>query len=102
MPIEGNINSEKATSALKKILDESQRVYGDKYKPFRSVQTDKGSVFLNKFRNFLNDKADAEPGFYKHQFSYTGRSQANGLVERLNGSFKRGVMRALHGRLDRR
>ena len=102
VPIKGNINSEKCTNALKIILEESQRVYGDKYKPFRSVLTDKGSEFLNTFRNYLGDKADAEPGFYKHQFSYTGRSQANGLVERLNGSIKRGVVRALHGRLDRR
>ena len=101
VPIEGNINSEKSTAALKIILEESQRVYGDKYKPFRTVQSDKGSEFLNVFRNFLNDKADAEPGFYKHQFSYTGRSQANGLVERLNGSLKRGVVRALNGSLDR-
>jgi hypothetical protein len=101
VPIEGNINSDKATAALKKILDESDRVYGDKYKPFRTIQTDKGSEFMNKFRNYLNDKADAESGFYKHQFGYTGRSQAQGLVERLNGTLKRGVMRALGGDLNK-
>ena len=78
VPIAGNINSDKAKDAMKEILDEADEVYGDKYKPPRTIQTDKGSEFMNNFRKYLNDLKDDTPKdtgyFYNHQFGYTGRS----------------------------
>ena len=104
VPIEGNLNSSKATDALKKILDEATRVYGERWKPPRTIQTDKGSEFANRFRDYLNDLKDRTPKdekgyFYRHQYSYTGKSAAAGVVERYNGTIKRGTMRALGNKL---
>jgi len=104
VPILGNINSTKATEAIKKILAEADGVYGQRWKQPRTIQTDKGSEFANRFRNYLNDLKDRTPKdgkgyFYKHQYSYTGKSAAAGVVERFNGTVKRGTMRALGNKL---
>jgi hypothetical protein len=53
VPILGNTNSTKAMEAIKKILAEADRVYGERWKPPRTIQTDKGSEFANRFRDYL-------------------------------------------------
>jgi hypothetical protein len=99
VPIPGNIDSQKSKDAMIKILAEADKIYGDKYKPPRTIQTDKGSEYHNKFREYLNDLKDNTPKdkgfFYNHQYGMSGRSQSQGLVERLNGTLKRGTIRAL-------
>eukprot|EP01051_Picozoa_sp_SAG22_P007575 SAG22_NODE_538_length_9344_cov_38.480368_1_plen_448_part_10 len=97
--IQGNINSDKAKSAMIEILsDATERYPGTKP---RVIQTDLGSEFLGEFREYLKQRADDNRGFYKHLFGYTGRSQTQGIVERVNQTLKRLLMKALGDDLDR-
>ena len=103
VPIPGNINSHEATKAMMKILDESKKVWGKDAK-WRTVMTDKGSEFMNEFREkmkSLNQTTRDDKGkrhtYYKHSFGYSGRSQSQGLVERLNGTIKKMLVKALGG-----
>eukprot|EP01049_Picozoa_sp_SAG25_P018964 SAG25_NODE_5723_length_626_cov_1.333966_2_plen_77_part_00 len=48
------------------------------------------------FRKGLKGLAADNEGFYKHVFGYSGRSQAQGVVERLNGTLKRLLFRHLN------
>ena len=95
-PIEGNINSMKAKRALIKIIDKANKEYPDYKNKIRIIQTDKGSEFMNNFRDYLKDRNDnTNKKYFKHIFGYTGRSQSQGMVERLNGTLKRRVLRTV-------
>eukprot|EP01051_Picozoa_sp_SAG22_P006835 SAG22_NODE_462_length_10207_cov_30.708647_2_plen_556_part_00 len=97
--IQGNINSDKAKGAMIEILsDATERYPGTKP---RVIQTDLGSEFLGEFRELLKRKADDNKGFYKHLYGYTGRSQTQGIVERVNQTLKRLLMKALGDDLDK-
>ena len=96
IPIRRNINSAKAWSAFKEIQKEAEKRYGTKIK---KIQTDKGSEFMLKFRDGLTSLNEDNPGFYKHVFGYTGRSQTQGIVERFNGTLKRMLMRNLNHKI---
>eukprot|EP01050_Picozoa_sp_SAG11_P013044 SAG11_NODE_1495_length_4799_cov_1881.608723_3_plen_522_part_00 len=100
--IKGNINSEKAKEAMESILEEAN----EKFKKFGKIiiiQTDKGSEFQgttsNQFKPYLKKLSEDNPGFYKHYFGYSGRSQSQGMVERLNKTIKSMTMKALQGNL---
>ena len=97
-PIKGNINCEKAENALIKIDKANNREYPDYANQIRIIQTDKGSEFMNNFREYLKDRNDnSNKKYFKHIFGYTGRSQSQGLVERLNGTLKRRVLQTVEG-----
>eukprot|EP01047_Picozoa_sp_COSAG01_P072823 COSAG01_NODE_11689_length_1878_cov_144.896009_2_plen_483_part_01 len=92
-PVPGNINSNEAWKIFKKIRADAEKRYKTKIK---RVQTDKGSEFMKTFRKGLKGLAANNPGFYRHSFGYTGRSQTQGLVERFNGTLKRMIQRNLN------
>ena len=97
VPIQGNINSQKAWTAMKKIIALAKRNYPNE--PIKKIQTDKGSEFMLNFRRGLKGLAAANLGEYKHVFGFEGRSQSQGLVERYNGTIKSMLRRRLGGRL---
>ena len=83
---------------MQSIIAEAKKRYGTDIK---KIQTDKGSEFMLNFRKGLKDLATDKPGFYKHVFGFSGRSQAQGVVERFNGTLKRLLFRHLNFRLGR-
>ena len=97
VPIKGNINSQKAWTAMKKIIALAKRNYPNQ--PIKKIQTDKGSEFMLNFRRGLKGLNDQNAGEYKHVFGFEGRSQSQGLVERYNGTIKMMLRRRLAGRL---
>jgi hypothetical protein len=96
--IKGTLNSKKAFAAMQSIIAEAKKRYGTDIK---KVQTDKGSEFMLDFRKGLKGLAADNEGFYKHVFGYSGRSQAQGVVERFNGTLKRLLFRHLNFKLGR-
>ena len=96
IPIRGNINSKKAFKALQEIRRLAKDRYGTEIK---KIQTDKGSEFMKDFRKGIKQLETDHPGFYKHHFGYTGRSQTQGVVERFNGTLKRLLQRHLNFKL---
>ena len=62
----------------------------------KKIQTDKGSEFMKDFRKGVKALSEKHKGYYNHVFGYTGRSQAQGLVERFNGTLKRLLLRHLN------
>ena len=101
VPIEGNINATKGLAALKTIIVEMNREFPQQKDKIRIIQTDKGSEFLGVFRDYLIAKNRRSGGqYYKHILSFTGRSQSSSIVERVNGTLKRLVVKIL-GNLER-
>ena len=90
--VKGNINSEKAfdvvysnkRSIVKEAEDwvDAKPHKGNKHLVDK-LQTDKGSEFMLNFREGLKDTK------IRHVFGYEGRSVAQALVERFNGTLKR-------------
>ena len=97
VPIRGNINSQKAWAAMKKIIALCKANYPNQ--PIKKIQTDKGSEFMLNFRRGMKGLSAQHPGEYKHVFGFEGRSQSQGLVERYNGTIKSMLQRRLAGRL---
>ena len=63
----------------------------------RKLQSDKGSEFMLNFRQRmkeLNEKWE-DKKLYRHVFSFEGKPQANGMVERFNGTIKKIIMKML-------
>ena len=56
---------------MQSIIAEAKERYGT---DFKKIQTDKGSEFMLNFRKGLKDLAQANEGYYKHVFGYSGRS----------------------------
>lgn len=83
---------------MQSIIAEAKERYGTDIK---KIQTDKGSESMLNFRKGLKDLAQANEGYYKHVFGYSGRSQAQGVVERFNGTLKRLLFRHLNFTLGR-
>ena len=82
--------------ALKTIIKEMNRQFPQHKDLIRIIQTDKGSEFLGVFRDYLIERNRREKGqYYKHILSFTGRSQSSSLVERVNGTIKRLVVKIL-------
>ena len=104
--IEGNINSTKAWTAFDSIRKEAEATFG-KFGKIRIVQSDLGSEFHgSKSGQFqhemkeLHNKPTNEGGFYRHERGYTGRSQSQAIVERVNGTLKRMTMKAIGSNLE--
>ena len=96
VPIEGNINSLKAKDAMIKILSMANREYPKYANKLRIIQTDKGSEFTYHFRDYLKTRNEgANKQYFKHIYGYTGRSQSQSLVERVNGTLKRLVTKSV-------
>eukprot|EP01046_Picozoa_sp_COSAG06_P026199 COSAG06_NODE_2243_length_7267_cov_3.942662_2_plen_618_part_00 len=113
-PIEGVLNSTKARKALHSILKQAVKRYKV---PVKSIYTDKGPEFTGRFRDYLvklnmypdklsesisdlMSRNDKDPGKdYKHFFSFEGRSHAQGIVERFNGTYKRSLLKMLGNEL---
>ena len=82
--------------ALKTIIKEMNRHFPQHKDFIRIIQTDKGSEFLGVFRDYLIERNRREKGqYYIHILSFTGRSQSSSLVERVNGTIKRLVVKIL-------
>ena len=113
--VKGNINSQKAIDVFlndpNSIVDEAeQHVASKPYFQFKKthptlnrhklsrIQTDKGSEFMLNFRNGLT-RASEETGkkSYRHRFGYEGKSQAQGVVERANGTLKKIIIQLITG-----
>jgi hypothetical protein len=92
------LNSEQAREKIIGVLfKQAEKWAKDKgFKRWRinKVISDKGSEFMLNFRNKMMDmnKASVRAGHgnnYRHVFTFEGKSQANGMVERINGTIKR-------------
>jgi len=91
------------------LIKQTEKYFRDKGFPIyklKKLMTDKGSEFMLNFRNEMNRKAAREQGLYRHAFVFEGKAQANGLVERFNGTLKSILKKMLpredDGRIDYR
>ena len=101
VPIKGNINAVRAKEASLIIIKKMNRGFPNQKDKVRIVQTDKGSKFMGGFKTHLvrmNERAKGE--HWKHILSFTGRSQSSSIVERVNGTLKRLVVKILGKGLD--
>ena len=101
VPIKGNINAARSLEALLIIIKKFSREFPEYKDKVRIVQTDKGSEFMGVFKSHLVRMNERSRGqYWKHILSFTGRSQSSAIVERVNGTLKRLVVKILGKDLD--
>jgi len=100
---------EKIIGVLFKQVEKWAKEKGFKRWRINKLMSDKGSEFMLNFRNrMVNMNKDSvrrgQGNNYRHVFSFEGKSQANGMVERFNGTIKRLLKKRLprleDGQLD--